>query len=225
MKKFLFAASLCLVCSAGLAQGDVNLLSNNEIGEKIRSLASQGRETQKEQNNLIWVLVMRSVQGDKNAHSVGRAPAERLKEANDLDYRAKFAFGYFRHKEAYDTRDPVLRLRRLDEGRRAMLASLPVGNRDGDFLFDSGIVMANLSTDANLFKQAADKLTMAKRIFGTGWSDLSKERRADWYCAMGIALEKCGLEEMARDNYRAAYDLAPDSVSGRKALQWIRSKG
>lgn len=225
MMKFFVAASLCIVGTVALAQSDVNLMSNNEIGEKIRALATQGKDTRKEQVNLIWVLVMRSVQGDKNAHSVGKPAAERIKDANDLDYRAKFAFGYFRHKEAYDTRDPVLRLRRLDEGRRAMLASLPVGNRDGDFLFDSGIVMANLSTDAGLFKQAADKLTVARRIFGTGWADVSKDRRADWYCAMAIALEKCGLEEMARDNYRAAYELSPDSVSGRKALQWIRSKG
>ncbi|MCH8275112.1 MAG: hypothetical protein IH851_10015 [Armatimonadetes bacterium] len=219
----LLAAAALTVAS--FAQGQLDVMTNTELGEKIRQLADQGTDTYDEQVRLVWVLVMRSVQGDGDAHKVGKKPAERLRSEKDLNFRARFAYGYFRYREAYDTRDPITRKRRLDEGRRQMTEAVPMGRRNADFLFDAGLIFSGLRRDVDLYRSALNTLTLAKRMFEEKFGELSKPRQADWYAAMANAFDMSGLDELARDHYQQAYDLAPDSLSGRKALVWLRSHG
>lgn len=224
MGKRIFNHLFLLLCAATVfAQGD--LMTNRELSDQIRSLAAQGSETKVEQTRLVWLLMMRSMQGDKNAHDFGKASAQRLTSEDDLNYRAKFAFGFFRLKEAYDTRDPVLRKRRIDEGRRAMTTSLPVGSKDFDFQFDAGMAMVGLEPNVELFVQGLNSLVLAKRIMGDGWGAMPKGRQADWHVSMAAGFLHAGMVELARDSYKDAYAISPDSPSGQKALVWLRSHG
>jgi tetratricopeptide (TPR) repeat protein len=204
---------------------DIRLMTNWQVADKIRNLAMQAENTKDEQVKLVWILLRRSIQGDEDAHKAGKAPSERLKDEDELNPRARFAYGYFRLKEAYDTRDPVLRKRRIDEGRRAMTTALPMGARDADFLFDAGSALANLLPEVDLYKQALNSLTISKRLLGETFENLSGERKADWFAAMGMAFDSDGLVELARDHYQQAFSLSPDSATGRKALSWLRSRG
>lgn len=225
MKRIATTIACMLIAAAGLPQATDDLRTNAEIAEQIRQLAQQGGDTYDQQVRLVWVLVMRSVQGDPEAHKHGKPAAERLAGSNELNPRARFAYGFLRYKEAFDTRDPVTRKRRIDEGRRAMTESLPMGARDGDFCFDAGFVLAGLPADANLYREAANTLAIARRLFGDKFAALEAPRRADWEVAMAAALEKAGIIELAREHYQAAYSVAPDSPSGRMAQIWLRTHG
>lgn len=220
------AGFVCLTIAlhaSAIAQDD--LRTNKELADQIRELAAQGPETKAEQTKLIWVLVMRSMHGDKSAHQAGRNAAERLTGADDLNYRAKFAYGFFRLLEAYDSRDPVLRKRRIDEGRRLMTTALPVGARDADFQFDAGMALVGLETNVALFAEGLNALTLARRTFADGWVNVSKDRQADWHVSMAAGFLHIGLTELARDQYKMAYETSPESASGRKAAVWIRTHG
>lgn len=219
---------LAILVIFGVGQGtsdDLKLMTNWQVADKIRDLAMQGGDTKDEQVRLVWILLQRSIQGDEDAHKAGKAPSERLKDEYELNPRARFAYGYFRLKEAYDTRDPVLRKRRIDEGRRAMTTALPMGARDADFMFDAGLALANLLPEVDLYKHALNSLTISRRLMGESFDKLSGERKADWFAAMGMAFDSDGLIELARDHFQEAFSLSPDSTSGRKALSWLRSRG
>ena len=219
---------LALFVFIGVNQGtsdDIKLMTNWQVADKIRDLAMHAEDTKDEQVRLVWILLQRSVQGDEDAHKAGKAPSERLKDEHKLNPRARFAYGYFRLKEAYDTRDPVLRKRRIDEGRRAMTTALPMGARDPDFMFDAGLALANLLPEVDLYKQALNSLTISKRLMAESFENLNSERKADWFAAMGMAFDSDGLIELARDHFQKAFSLSPDSASGRKALSWLRSRG
>jgi hypothetical protein len=202
-----------------------DILTNVEIGKKLQELALMGPQQHEERVRLLWTLMMRSVQGDPNAHKIGKPHAERLKEEDPMDYYARFAYGYFRYRETWDTADPVTRTRRLQEGRKNMLEATQMGGRNPGFLLDAGLVMSNLRTEAELFKTALNTLTLARRTFGDAFQELPPERQADWFAAMAQAFLKLDLHELARDHYQKAYELAPDSPSGRKAHAWLRTHG
>lgn len=211
--------------AAVLAQQDVDLMSNAQLAQRVETLSKQGKDTYAEQVRLTWILAMRSGQSDGNAHKVGKPIAERLRDEDPLNPRAKFAYGFFRVREAFDTVDPVTRKRRLDEGRRPMSESLIMGARDPDFLTDAGILLVNLRTEVNLYKQGINALALAKRMWGEAFTTLAPERQADWHAAMAAGLLILDLDEIARDHYAAAVAASADSPSGRKAIAWLRAHG
>lgn len=202
-----------------------DILTNMEIGQKLQELALTGSSQNQERVRLLWILMMRSVQGDANAHKIGKPHAERLRSEEPMNPYARFAYGYFRYRETWDINDPVTRTRRLQEGRRQMLEAAQMGARDANFLLDAGLVMSNLRPEADLFRDALNLLTLARRTMGGAFSQLPKERQADWFCAMAQAFLRLGLHELARDHYQGAYEIAPDSPSGRKAHAWHRTHG
>lgn len=202
------------------AQENLNLLSNSQIADRIRSETDP-----KEQTRLVWVLVTRTVAGDDAAWKLARPFAERLKTDDDLNYRALFAFGFCRGKEAFDTRDPILKRRRIDEGRRAMTTAQQVGARDSQFLLDSGVAMAALPTEIDLHRECLNSLTLARREMGNKFAELTALGRCEWYWAMGTGFARFGLNELAQDHYQTAFELAPDSYFGKTAINWVRSRG
>jgi hypothetical protein len=79
----LFAAfALASLCA--FAQDE--LTTDKQVADKIRSLAAEGKSTAPEQTRLVWLLLMRSNQGDKDAHNLGKAAAQRLSAEDDLNY-------------------------------------------------------------------------------------------------------------------------------------------
>lgn len=218
-------AALLFLTSVCLAQENIDLMSNQQIADRVNTLAKGPGDTGAEQMRLVWILLQRSGQGDKTAHKIGRPLADKLREAQPMNPRAKFAYGYFRVKEGLDTGEPVTRKRRLDDGRRPMGESLTMGSRDPDFLTDAGILLAGLPTDVNFYKQAINSLVLAKKLYGEKFNLLSKERQADWNAAIASGFDTLDLTELAREHFLAAVSLAPDTPSGRKAAAWLRSHG
>lgn len=208
-----------------LTQENPDLKSNAQIVAEIDRMSRSGKDTKGERTHLLWVLVMRSAQGDKEVHRLARPVAEYMLSEKDLEPRIKFAYGYFRLKEGFDTIDPVTRKRRIDTGRRPMSEALTMGARDADFLFDAGMALIGLPTDVNLYTQGINALVLSKRLFGAKFADLPKERQADWWTAMASGFDIYHLNELARDHYLTASAIAPDSPAGRKAVTWLRTHG
>lgn len=202
-----------------------DIKSNPQIMSEIETLSRSEKETKSERTKLLWVLVMRSAQGDSTIHKQGRAIAENMEKEKGFDPRVKFARGYFRLKEGLDTFEPITRKRRIDEGRRIIGESLSLGGRDADFQLDAGIALVGLPLDVKLCAEGINALALSKRAFGEKFNDLPKDRQADWWVATAAGLDAFRIEEMARDYYKTAVSLAPESVSGRKAAAWLRSRG
>ncbi len=219
------AAAVLLLFPAAVAGGqNLSLETNSQIAERIRTLAETAGSYD-EQVELTWLLVTRTVNGDEAAHRLARPHAERLKSLDALSYRAHFAFGFCRGKEAFETRDPVLKRRRIDEARRAMTTAQEIGARDPKFLMESGVAQASLPTEIDLHRQSVNALTVARREMGNRFAELPAVRRCEWYWAMGTGFARSGLDEPARDHFRIAYEIAPDSLFGRLAINWVRAKG
>lgn len=219
MKLTIFLATTA-VFGPTLAQENLSLLSNSQLADRIRSETNAY-----EQTRLVWVLLSRTVAGDDAAWKLARPFAERLKNEDDLNYRARFAFGFCRGKEAFETRDPILRRRRIDEARRAMTTAQQVGARDTQFLLDSGVAMAALPTEIDLHRECLNSLTLARREMGQSFADLPAIRRCEWYWAMGTGFARFGLYELARDHYQIAFETAPESYFGKAAINWVRARG
>jgi hypothetical protein len=225
MFKNTLAVGALLLCMGSAWAEDLDLVPSNQLFDRINELAKKGRETLADQTKMIWILVLRSSQGEAGLQKQGRPVAERLRSWDETNPRIRFALGFFRAKEGLSTLDPFTRKRRIDEGRRFCSESLTLGSKDADFLFDAGLVLIGMGEDMNMSAHAVNALTVSKRLFGAKFSEVPKSRQADYYAAMGIGLETVGLTELAREQYTSAATTSPDSPSGKKAVAWLRKNG
>jgi len=218
------AFTLLLAGSAAMSQ-DLAAMSSQQIADTISVMVQKGPETHADQVKLLWLLVQRSAQSDSTAHKVTRPVAEKVMLQDELDPRSKFAYGYFRAKESWDTIDPILHRRRLDEGRRHVTEALIMGAKDPTFLFDAGIFAIALPTEADTQREGMNALVICHRILGENFGKLPKERQSEWFVAMASGFDILGLNEIARDYFRIGSALAPETVSGRKASTWLKANG
>jgi hypothetical protein len=222
--KVLWMSILALSSAYGY-QDDTSVLSNSQIAARITGLEKQGQNSYVERTRLVWTLCLRSAQGDPAAHKVARPIAERLRDEDPLSPPAKFAWGFCKAKETEDTIDPFSRVKRMNFGRTAMHDALTMGSRDPAFLIDAAMMLMSTGTEVGMCNDAMNALTVARRLYGDAFAALPKQRQADWYAAMAKGFDVLSLQELARDHFKSAATIAPETPSGRLATTWLRAHG
>ncbi|MDQ2986267.1 MAG: hypothetical protein M3R13_06035 [Armatimonadota bacterium] len=153
-----------------------------------------------------------------------REIADVISQADPLNPRARFVYGYFRSREAIQTADPITLKRRLHEGRRLVADALMMGGRDPYFLLDAGLLVMSLSPKLDLVQRGLDALTLSRRSMGAAFEEMPASRRADWHAGMGKGFDALDLPELARDQFAEAVALGPGTPSGDLAKGWLKAR-
>lgn len=173
----------------------------------------------------IWKLCQVASQTkDSKIHWRARAVAEKISNAEPLNPRARFVYGFFRAREAIETFEPLTQKRREQDGRRLVQDALMMGARDAHFLLDAGLLTLSLSPKLNLVQRGVDSLVLAQRLMGDGFEAMDAIRRADWHAGMAKGFHLLDLPELARNHYVEAVTLAPETASGEAAREWLKAR-
>jgi hypothetical protein len=210
-----------LVYCAGFAQemDEERLLSTAE------ELSAALPASVEEATAAIWQLCQVASQTkDSKIHWKARLVANKISDAQPFNPRARFAYGYFRTREALDTFEPLTQRQRWQDGRAILQDALMMGARDAHFLLDAGLLTMSLSPKLNLVPRGVDALARSRRLLGESFSELSASRRADWHAGMGKGFDILDLQEMARNHFTEAVTLAPSTASGEMARDWLKAR-
>ena len=220
-----FIGVLALVHCLGFAQQSAEQSEEERLLATAEQLASALPMNTDEATAAVWRLCQVASQTkDSRIHWKARGIAERISNADPLNPRARFAYGYFRSREAIETFEPITQKRRLQDGRRLVQDALMMGARDAHFLLDAGLLTLSLSPKMNLVQRGVDALVRSRRLLGDNFDTLDAARRADWNAGLGKGFDLLDLPELARNHYMEASTLAPQTSSGEAAREWLKAR-
>ena len=223
--RLVFCLVVGIACSAFAQEATPEVSEEARLLEAAEKLVPGLPTSSDEATAAIWHLCQVASQTkDSKIHWKARTVAGKISDADPLNPRARFVYGYFRAREALSTVDPFTQKRRLHEGRRTVQDALSMGARDAHFLLDAGLLIMSLSSKVDLVQRGIDALTLSKRLLGAEFDSLTASRRADWNAGLGKGFAMLDLPELARNHYAEAAALAPQTPSGEAAREWLSAR-
>ena len=218
-------AVFSLVCCLSFAQTAPEQTEEERLLATAEQIAADLPMSVDAATAAIWKLCQVASQTrDSKIHWRARAVAEKVSNAEPLNPRARFVYGYFRAREAIETFEPLTQKRREHDGRRLVQDALMMGARDPHFLLDAGLLTLSLSPKLSLVQRGVDSLVLSRRLLGDSFEEMDAARKADWHAGMAKGFHLLNLQELARDHYVAALALAPETPSGEAAREWLKAR-